>query len=84
VIAAVLSGGVLAMLGLFLFVWVLGSMTAAHAASAGILASGLLAAIRVLAGGVAISSPAPVWLLGIGLLVGAVVELARARKLGFV
>jgi hypothetical protein len=84
VIAAVLSGGVLAMLGLFLFVWVLGSMTAAHAATAGILASALLAAIRVLAGGVAISSPAPVWLLGIGLLVGAVVELARARKLGFV
>jgi hypothetical protein len=84
VIAAVLSGGVLAMLGLFLFVWVLGSMTAAHAASAGILASGLLAAIRVLAGGVAISSLAPMWLLGIGLLVGAVVELARARKLGFV
>jgi preprotein translocase subunit Sec61beta len=72
------------MLGLFLFVWVLGSMTAAHAASAGILASGLLSAIRVLAGGTAIAALPPMWLIGIGLLVGAVVELARARKLGFV
>jgi len=84
VIAAVLSGGLLAMLGLFLFVWVLGSMTAAHAASAGILASGLLSAIRVIAGGVAIAALPPMWLIGIGLLVGAVVELARSRKLGFV
>jgi hypothetical protein len=59
-------------------------MTAAHAASAGILASGLLSAIRVLAGGMAISMLPPTWLIGIGLLVGAVVELARARKLGFI
>ena len=84
VIATVLSGELLAVLGLFLFVWVLGSMTAAHAACAGILASGLLSAIRVLAGGMAISMLPPTWLIGIGLLVGAVVELARTRKLGFI
>ncbi len=84
VIAGGLSGELLAMLGLFLFVWVLGSMTAGHAASAGLLASGLLSAIRVLAGGMAISSLPPMWLIGIGLLVGAVVEQARARKLGLI
>ena len=37
-----------------------------------------------LAGGVAISTLPPMWLIAVGLFVGAVVELVRARRLGFV
>jgi hypothetical protein len=83
-IATALSGGVAALLGLFLFVWALGAMTAPHAAIAGLLASGLLAGIRVLAGGVAVSALPPLWLIGVGLALGTAVDLMRPRRLGFV
>ena len=84
VLAALVSVELVALFGLFAFVWALGTTTAPHAAVAAVLAAGLLSAIRVLAGGVAIAAVTPLWLIGVGFAVGAVVELGRPRRLGFI